>query len=584
MAFDGILMHHLCAELKPLILGGRVDKIHQPEKDELTIGIRGFQHNYTLFISIDASMPYFTTIHDKRENPQDPPMFCMLLRKHLVGGKIHDMYTLGYERILVIEIESKNDFGDLEIKKLYAEIMGKHSNIILTKPNGVIIDSIKRVSMDMSRVRTILPGLRYEILSTDKIDFSLPSEEISAHLSAHFKSVKLVQALVEGIQGFSPILAKWMCMKLELEPNVTVEQLSSEALLNLEKLFDFIKAPFTSSQRGFIFSDGHGISKRVYFLNDLDPTQSVQGFDSLSEAVDKFFYRSNRENKMHQRTTSLKKTLSMRIERYRAKLSKQNLELIDAEHADESKQLGELIIAHHYLIEKGMNRVEVQNYYVNPPQALTIELDTRLDAIENAQRHFKKYNKLKNALIELKKHISETQEEVAYLENVLTLLNNADDSKLVEDIREELVMGGYVKGKSKSNSKSRKSTKMIFKQYKSSDGMDILVGKSSLQNDQLTTKIASNKDVWLHTKDIPGSHVIIRTEGITPSEETLYEAAMITALHSKAKESSNVPVDYTLVKNVSKPSGSKPGMVIYVGNKTLFVTPDYDFVKKLEKN
>ena len=582
MAFDGILMHHLCAELRPFILGGRIDKIHQPEKDELTIGIRGFQQNYTLFISIDASMPYFTTINDKRENPQDPPMFCMLLRKHLVGGKIHDIYTLGYERILVIEIESKNDFGDLEIKKLYAEIMGKHSNIILTKANGVIIDSIKRVSLDMSRVRTILPGLTYEILSTDKIDFSLPSKDISEHLSTRFKTAKLVQALVEGIQGFSPILAKWTCMKLDLDPNITVEQLTSETLQHLEKVFDFIKSPFKSSQRGFIFSDNNGISKRVYFIDDLDPTQSVQGFDSLSEAVDKFFYRSNRENKMHQRTTALKKTLSMRVERYRAKLSKQNLELIDAEHADESRQLGELIIAYNYMIEKGMNRVEVQNYYVDPPENLIIDLDTRLDAIENAQRHFKKYNKLKNALIELKKQISETQEEVAYLENVLALLNNADDSKLVEDIREELVLGGYVKGK--ANSKSRKSNKMTFKAYVSSDGMDILVGKSSLQNDQLTTKIASNKDIWLHTKDIPGSHVIIRTEGLTPSDQTLYEAAMITALHSKAKESSNVPVDYTLVKNVSKPSGSKPGMVIYVGNKTLYVTPDYDFVKKLEKN
>lgn len=582
MAFDGILMHHLCAELKPLILGGRIDKIHQPEKDELTIGIRGFQQNYTLFISIDASMPYFTAIQDKRENPQDPPMFCMLLRKHLVGGKIHDMYTLGYERILVIEIESKNDFGDLEIKKLYAEIMGKHSNIILTKPNGIIIDSIKRVSMDMSRVRTILPGLRYEILSTDKIDFSLPSADITAHLSTQYKTTKLAQALVEGIQGFSPILAKWTCLKLDLDPNITVEQLSSDSLQDLEKVLDYIKTPFKSSQKGFIFSDANGISKRVYFMDDLDPTQSVQGFDSLSEAVDKFFYRSNRENKMHQRTTSLKKTLSMRVERYRAKLSKQNLELIDAEHADDSRHLGELIIAHNYLIEKGMNRVEVQNYYVDPPETLTIELDTRLDAIENAQRHFKKYNKLKNALIELKKQIAETQEEVAYLENVLTLLNNADDSKVVEDIREELVQGGYVKGK--SNAKTRKSTKMSFKQYKSSDGMEILVGKSSLQNDQLTTKIASNKDIWLHTKDIPGSHVIIRTEGLTPTEETLYEAAMITALHSKAKDSSNVPVDYTLVKNVSKPSGSKPGMVIYVSNRTLYVTPDYDFVKKLEKN
>ena len=186
MAFDGILMHHLSSELKPLLVGGRIDKIHQPEKDELTIGIRGFQQNYTLFISIDASMPYFTLLSDKKENPQDPPMFCMLLRKHLIGGKIHDIYTLGFERILVVEIEAKNDFGELEIKKLYAEIMGKHSNVILTKENGVIVDSIKRVSLDMSRVRTILPGMRFESLPTDKIDFNESHAEISAFIARHF--------------------------------------------------------------------------------------------------------------------------------------------------------------------------------------------------------------------------------------------------------------------------------------------------------------------------------------------------------------------------------------------------------------
>lgn len=581
MAFDGILMHHLSSELKPLLVGGRIDKIHQPEKDELTIGIRGFQQNYTLFISIDASMPYFTLLSDKKENPQDPPMFCMLLRKHLIGGKIHDIYTLGFERILVVEIEAKNDFGELEIKKLYAEIMGKHSNVILTKENGVIVDSIKRVSLDMSRVRTILPGMRFESLPTDKIDFNESHAEISAFIARHFSDAKISKALVDAIQGFSPILAKWICSKLELDPNQLVSSLSQTDFEKLEAVFSFIKAPFKNDLKGFLFIDALGLPKRVYYLDDLDPTLTHQSFGTLYEAVDKFFSRTNREHKMHQRTNSLKKTLALRVERYRVKLSKQSLELIDAEHADQSRQLGDLIIANNYLIEKGMNRVEVLDYYVDPPLMRTIELDTRLDAIENAQLHFKKYAKLKNALLELRKQIDETTKEVLYLENVLTLLNNAEDSKIVEDIRNELVTGGYVKGK--VSAKPKKVVKFTFKQYLSTDGMDILVGKSSLQNDQLTTKIASNKDMWLHTKDIPGSHVIIRTEGLAPTEKTLYDAAMIAAFHSKAKDSSNVPVDYTLIKNVSKPSGSKPGMVIYVGNKTLYVTPDYDYVKRLEK-
>lgn len=579
MSFDGLFMHHIIHEISPLIIGGRIDKVFQPERDELSLGIRGLNQNYHLFISADASMPYFTLISEKKENPQEPPMFCMLLRKHLTGGKILSMKQVGFERVVVIEIESKNDFGDLESKKLMIEIMGKHSNIILTKENDIIIDSIKRITPDMSRVRTLLPGLKYEFLPTDKIDFNLSSAQVVSELLSRATEQSLFKGLYGNIQGFSPLISSWICRELQISKDALISELQPNQQLHLETLFDKIKRTTTL---GTIYMDAQNHPQIAYFLETLDQTLEQKSYSSLIKMIEEFYTKSNKDLKMHQRTTALKKNLSQRIERYTSKLKKQELELIDAENADESRKIGELITANNYLIEKGMNRVEVLDYYVDPPVMREILLDTRLEPIENAQVHFRKYNKLKKAVSELQLHIVETKADILYLENVLTYLNNSEDTKIIDEIREELVIQGYIKGKLKK--KTAKQSKPTFKQFLSSDGYEILVGKSSLQNDQLTTKIASNKDIWLHTKDIPGSHVIIRTKGEVPSETALYEAAMIAAYYSKAKDSSNVPVDYTHVKNVSKPSGAKPGMVIYVQQKTLYVTPDYAFIQQLEKN
>ncbi len=590
MAFDGLLIHHLCDELKTLLVGGRIDKIFQPEKDELILSIRGLNSNFSLFISIDASMPYFTLLKDKKENPQAPPMFCMLMRKHLIGGRIHSIEQMGFERTVILDIESKNDFGEFEMKKLVIEIMGKHSNIVLTREDYTIIDSIKRVTPEMSRVRTILPGLGFTFIPTDKIDFSLPNADVIDALRTRAGIQKLHKGLYESIQGFSPVISKWICKNLNLDPSTLISELIPEDYTRLSTLFDTIKSPYSAKYlsesenvpKGYVYSDAENVAKMVYFMPDMTLGSTFQPYPLLSEAVDRFYARSNRENKMHQRTNYLKKTLAQRVERYTTKLAKQELEHIEAENADASRIIGDLIIANNYLITKGMNRIEVLDYTMDPPAMRTIALDTRLEPIENAQIHFKKYNKLKKALLELNRHIAETKEDVEYLESVLTHLNNSEDSKIVEEIRDELVAQGYIKGK--ITKKGHKIAKQTFRTYLSTHGHEILVGKSSLQNDHLTTKLASNKDIWLHTKDIPGSHVIIRTGGETPTEQTLYEAAMIAAFYSKAKDSSNVPVDYTLVKNVSKPSGAKPGMVIYVGNKTLFVTPDYEVVKRLEKH
>lgn len=582
MAFDGLLIHHLCAELKNVLIGGRIDKIFQPEKDELSLGIRGQGTHYDLFISTEASMPYFTIKDQRKENPATPPMFCMLMRKHLSGGKILSIEQLGFERVVVIDIESKNDFGELEAKKLIIEIMGKHSNVILTKADYTIIDSIKRITPDMSRVRTVLPGLVFTFIPSEKIDFALPTEEILSEIRSRAASRKLSKALVENIQGFSPLAAAYACRMSEIDPELLVAQVSSTEWASLSKVLDdFKRVPIPSPHKGFVFKDDQGLYKHYYFYEDAYEGLNVQPFETLFQAIDVFYARANKTLKMHQRTNALKKALAQRIERYTLKLSKQELELAEAENADALRKIGDLLYANLYQLSKGMNKVEVLDFYMDPPENRTIELDVRLEPAENAQLYFKRYNKLKKTTTELAQHIEETRMEVAYLDQVLTHLENSEDQKTVDEIREELIGQGFIKGKPQK--KSNKTTKMQFKTYYSTEGFEILVGKSSLQNDQLTTKVASNKDIWLHTKDIPGSHVIIRTGGESPSEATLYEAATIAAYYSKAKASSNVPVDYTLVKNVSKPHGAKPGMVIYVGHRTLYVTPIIETIQALEK-
>ncbi len=581
MAFDGLLIHQLCNELNTLLEGGRIDKIHQPEKDELTIGIRGHKDNHALFISVDASMPYFTLIADKKENPQEPPMFCMLMRKHLIGGKIRSLYQLGFERVIIIDIEAKNDFGETESKKLILEIMGKHSNIILTKEDYTIIDSIKRITPEMSRVRTILPGLIYNSIPSEKLDFTLSGTVIASTLLTRAPEEKLHKVFSDHIQGFSPMISKWLSGQLGKEPSTSLGQLGKEDLDHLAILFEKLKKPSSEGYKGFIYHDDASVPKMVYFRDDLNALLNTTAYATLYEAIDAFYVRSNRIHKMHQRTLALKKNLSQRIERYMTKLAKQEHELELAENADEARIIGELTLSKIYQTTNGMERIEVLDYYMDPPEMRTITLDVRLEPSENAQVHFKKYAKLKKAVVELKQHILETKNDIDYLEHVLTMLENSEDKKVVDEIREELIKLGFIKGRiAKKPSKTAKSN---FTTYISSEGFEILVGKSSQQNDYLTTKLASNKDVWLHTKDIPGSHVIIRTGGQTPDAQTLYEAAMISAYYSKAKNSSNVPVDHTLVKNVSKPNGAKPGMVIYVANKTLFVTPDYDAIKRMEK-
>ncbi|GAU78736.1 NFACT family protein [Fusibacter sp. 3D3] len=582
MAFDGIFISQLVQELAPILIGARIDKIHQPEKDELSLITRGKDQSYTLFISVESALPYFAVTTQKKENPKAAPMFCMLMRKHIAGGRIFNISQHGNERVVIIEIEAKNELGELEKKKLIIEIMGKHSNLILTKEDFTIIDSIKRITPDLSRVRLILPGLKYEYLESNKILLRDVELEFKQALDAKIRAtpqMKTFKCLYEIIEGFSPLASKIVLNALDMSFDNPIGQLTSQ---DGDQLLTGLIA-FRADLRleGFVYYGAFDIPRELYFIGTLHEYDHIQKTDTLNAAVDLYYGSQNKQLKNHQRAHDLKKRIQQRLDRSESKLRKLQMELETAENSEIYKVQGELILANIYRLHKGMNVATLENYYSETNETLDIPLDIRLDPSENAQKFFKRYNKLKTARLELKTQIKETDDEVAYLDQVLTLLNNIEEPSELDSIKQELAEEGFIKVK-KTKQKS-KPTKEIFKYFISSDGFEIIVGKNNKQNDQLTTKVASNKDMWLHTKIIPGSHVIIRTEGTDIPEKTLTEAAIIAAYHSKARESSNVPVDYTLIKNVSKPNGAKPGMVIYVQNKTLYVTPDEALIQHLKK-
>lgn len=578
MAFDGLLMHKLIEEINLKIQGGRIDKIHQPEKDELTLKIRSGGINFSFFISVDASIPYFSLTEERRENPDNPPMFCMLMRKHLTNGKINRFYQIRHERIAILEILSKNELGDLELKNIIIEIMGKHSNIIVTREDGVIIDSIKRISPDMSRIRSVLPGLRYEQIQSNKVPLSGNWQE---HLMTLPSEMPILKALYSTIEGFSPTIAKYLLTQSEIFHDLKRAELTQDHLITLTNQIKKIETLLkTSNHCGYIYYDSHNIMQDFYFIPDLHEAFEYKTFESLAHATEKFYTERNLALKIHQRTADLKKSILIKRDRAKSKLQKLRLELDSAENADHYKVAGELILANIYQIQKGTNKIELLNYYMDPPEPVTIDLDVRLDASQNAQLYFKKYAKSKTALEELAVQIDATQWDIQYLDSILSQLELSEDSKTIQEIRQELAEQGIIKSRQYKGRK-KDSKKQGYRQFRSSDGYAIFVGKNNMQNDYLTTKIASNKDIWLHTKIIPGSHVIIRTEGQEPPERTLEEAGMLAAYYSNARASENVPVDYTFVRYVTKPNGAKPGMVIYTHNKTLYITPDEAALKTL---
>ena len=588
MALDGLVIHSLVDELSTKLIGGKVDKVHQPEDDEIVLYIRNNKENFKLVLSCSSSNPRVYIANDyKKENPIKAPMFCMLFRKYIQGGNIVNISQVGFERIIKISIDSLDELKEKTRKDIYIEIMGRHSNIILThNSDNKIIDSAKRIPTSISRVRQILPGLTYELPpAQSKLN---PLDNISK--DSFIKSLKtfdgpIFKGIYSKFLGISPVISKELCYRANINEKINTNDISEEDITSLYNEFSSLFNNIINNIFSPCIVINEKLDKVIDFscinltlYNDLKFINK----DSMSTILEGYYKTKDIKDRIHQRASDLKKSISVKLERLYHKQEKQEEELLEAENADIYKVNGELLTAYIYMIEKGMDSVEVQNFYDPNYENVTISLNKNLTPSENAQKYFKKYNKLKTAKKEITSQIAINKEEIDYLENIILSIENCENLAELQDIKDELIRLGY--SKSSGKLKSKKETALTTKPHEfiSSEGFKILVGKNNKQNDYLTLRIADPDDIWMHTKNIPGSHVIIKCAGKDVSEQTIYEGAMLAAYFSKSKMSSQVPVDYTKKKHVKKPSGSKPGMVIYETNSTMYVTPTEEMVASLK--
>lgn len=573
MALDGITLSMLKNEISEKLIGARVDKIHQPSKEELVIALRWNGGNGKLLISASASGPRIHFTESSVDNPKNPPMFCMLMRKHLSGAKLVEIEQFGLERMLHISFSTYNEFGDPVIIKLAVEIMGRHSNIMLIGPDGRIIDAIKRVTADMSSVRQVMPGMTYVFppaqnkLNTLDIDCM----ELASRLK-NGRDIPLSKALMENLDGVSPIVCREISEIVTGGFDTKAHDLTND---DFEKLASCLEKISESIKNGnadpymVIEENGHPLDFTFIKVSQYGDATEVRKFGSFSEMLDKFYSERSGADRMKQRSNDLFKFVTNLADRISRKLDVQRQELARSTERDVLRVKGELIHANLWMIEKGMTSVVLENYYDNC-KPVEVKLDPRLTPNQNAQHYFSEYRKADTAERMLKKFIKKGEAELSYIESVFDLLSRARTDDEVVAIREELVSQGYLKNHRKNN---QKPVKLAPKEYISSDGFRILCGRNNIQNDKLTFKDSRKNDIWLHTQKIHGSHTVIVTEGREVPETTIQQAAIVAAYNSKARESSLVPVDYTEIRNVKKPSGSAPGKAVYEHYKTAYVRP-----------
>jgi len=561
MSFDGMVTGAVVHQLGKLLTGGKIEKIYQPEADEIILHVHAGRDHHKLYISSNSSHARLHLVRDTESNPLNPPGFCMLLRKHLQGSRISSILQKDSERIVEISVDTVNELGFSSGKKLIVEIMGKHSNIIVTdSESGRIIDSIKRISIDVNRYRQLLPGRQYVYPpSQGKVPYYGLSE---AQVNAFTENAgdDAAKALVANIQGISPLIAE------EIVYRANREETSLYAVLNdlVSRIGSDEPAP-----RVYLQDDGTPFEFHLFPLISISDYYQELKFSDVSEAISYFFSNKSSSNRIRQKASDLDRAVGNSLEKLYLKKQRLSEDLLKAENSDIYRLYGELLTAHMHQIKQGASQAEVLDYYSG--ENVTIPLDPRFSPIQNAQRYYKKYAKAKTAVTEKKIQLNETNADVAYLESVLSYLEKAASMEEIEELRQELIEGGYLR-KRKNSFRPNKS-KSAPLQFTTSDGFRILVGRNNRENDTLTFKTASGKDLWFHTKDIPGSHVILFTEGKSVSETAIFEAAELAAYYSKGRGSENVPVDYTQVRHVKKPNGAKPGMVIFTDNRTVYVTP-----------
>lgn len=613
MAFDGIVISNIVRDMKEKLVGGRILKIQQPEKDELIITIKNYDQ-YRLFISADASLPLIYLSSSKKEAPITAPNFCMLLRKYIGTARVVDVYQPGFERVVVMELEHLDEMGDVCRKKLITEIMGKHSNIIFCEEAEAgklkIIDSIKHVSSAMSSVREVLPGREYFIPKQgDKIDpSSTCEEEFVRHIGGYPDS--LSKAVYMTYTGFSPLMSNELIIRAGFDGETNTRELSEDMLIHLYRRFDEMmqeikdgkfspcicyKTENEETDAESIKKEGTPVEFSSLELTSFEnaPGMHVISYESISNVLEEYYAKKNVITNIRQKSADLRKVVANAVERTVKKLELQKKQLKDTEKRDKYKLYGELLTTYGYGLENGMTECVLNNYYTG--EDIKVPLDKDISPLENAKKYYEKYAKLKRTFEAVSVQVKASEEELEHLESVNVALGIATLADDLETIKNELIECGYIKGHfgkgtglgkgkpgkaPKKNAGSREKSKPLH--YVTEDGFHLYVGKNNYQNDELTFKMANGGDWWFHAKKNAGSHVIVKTEGKELPDRVYEQAASLAAYYSKAAAGSKIDVDYLQRKDVKKPNGAKPGFVVYYTNYSMTVAPKTDGLTLVE--
>lgn len=589
MSYDGLVMKSVKEELQEHILGGRVDRIYQQDNNEITLNIRNKGNNYKLLISASGNNPRVYLTKYSKENPQTPPAFCMLLRKHLEGARIIDIMQFKMDRIMSINFQSKNELGDDLTKSLVMEIMGKHSNVILiNQSTSKIIDSLKRINKNISSLREVLPGMTYSPLpiSTKVNPLTVSKEDFMNLISSGEQRLTLKKYLVQSFTGISPLISAEIIFRSGLDDSRPIISIDSN---EKNVLWDNFQAFFNEITRNnfnptIILNEDKSI--KAFSAVDLRQfsDKDNETIDSISDLLDKVYLETDISDRIKQKSQHLRKVVKNNLDKFLLKQEKLTEELNEAIDREKYKVYADLISANIYSIEKGSKKVELTNFYSPDSEIISVPLDFKLSPIQNAQKYYKKYSKLKNAAKIVKIQLEENSKNIEYLNSVMYNIDSSTSVEDIEDIKIELIEENYIKQTKLLKSKDKKKKVSNYETFLTSEGFTIHLGKNNKQNDKLTLKDAQKDDLWFHVKNAPGSHVVLKKEDTSFTDNSIILAANLAAIYSALSSSQNIEVDYTERKNIKRHPSKKPGLVNYTNYKTVNIKPDKDLYNTLIKN
>ena len=578
MPLDAICLQAVVQELRPKLLNLRIDKVQQPARDQVILLLRG---NQRLLLNAGANAPRLQLTEITRDNPAEPPMFCMLLRKHLVGARVADITQPPLERLVRLELDVTDDFGQPGRRTLVLEAMGRRSNLILLDGEGRIIDCMRRVDAEMSASRQVLPGLYYEPpASVGRLPVTEETEDGFREKMRTVNQERQLDAfLLDSYFGVSPLMAREIAFRAAGSVDARLYELNEEARRRFwGKILEFSNAVMQNNFTALMLKrDGKPEEFACFPILQYGVALEMEKFDSFSDLLDSFYEQRERQERVRQRGADLIRTATTARDRLRRKLALQEKDYAQTQNRDQLRLSGDLITSNLYRMERGSSRLVCENFYEEGCPSITIPLDPLLTPQQNAAKYYKRYTKAKTAEKYLREQMEIARRDAEYLESVLEEISHAETEQDFIDIRSELKEAGFLRRQGKKEIKRVARPRAFM----TSSGFQVLVGRNNRQNDQLTLKEADRRDIWFHTQKIHGSHAILRTQGQEVDDDTIVEAAKLAAYYSQARESGNVPVDYTPVKNVKKPAGARPGMVIYTTCRTVNVTPDEELVKRL---